>query len=149
MFGSYKSQAPKVGKTFKHVLRGLRNADGSHPAVHIEHLGEENKPYWLELLAKMKADAQAAVASSATPAEMAKDMGEERAQNREILLRHSARRIENVFHDDGAAATDADIAAFVRSIPDGDFDVLFRAAQNPNNFRDYPITGDPAAIAEK
>lgn len=148
MFSGYKSQAPKVGKTFKYVLRGLRNADGSHPAVHIEHLGEENKAFWLELLAKAQADARAA-ASASTPAEMDKDRRESRALNRDRLIRHSARRLENVFHDDGTPATDKDISGFILSIPDGDFDALFAAAENPANYRDYPIAGDPATIAEK
>lgn len=148
MFSGYSSQAPKVGKTFKYVLRGLRNPDGSHPAVHIEHLGEENKPYWLELLAKAQADARAATSVS-TPAEIDKDRRDTRALYRERIIRYSARRLDNVFHDDGVPATDADLAQFIRSIPDGDFDLIYDAATNPANFRDYPVAGNAADIAEK
>lgn len=148
-FGNYASQAPKAGKTSPCVLRGLRNPDGSHPVVHVEYLGEENKAFYLEMLAKTQARMRAAMVAS-TPAEMDRQAREERADNREVVIQHSARRLENVLHADGSTATDKDIAGFIRSIPDRDFDGLFAHAQNHNNFRDYPVAvGDPQAIAEK
>jgi hypothetical protein len=147
-FGNYTSQAPKTGKTSPCVLRGLRNADGSHPVVHVEYLGEENRPFYLEQLAKAQTRMRAVMASS-TPADMDRQAREDRLDNRETVIQHAARKLENVFHVDGSLATEADISGFIRSIPDRDFDQLFAHAQNHNNYRDYPIVGEPQAIAEK
>lgn len=148
MFGKYSKQAPQASATRPCVLRGLRNPDGSHPVVHVEFLGRENKPYWLELLAKTQ-DRMRAAASVSSPAELDKKSRDERAENRETVIKHSARRLESVICDDGTPATDKDIALFIRSIPDEDFEILFGFASTSSNFRDYPVTGDPQAIAEK
>lgn len=148
MFGKYKKQAPQSSVTRPCVLRGLRNPDGSNPVVHVEFLGRENKPYWLELLAKTQAKATTASAV-ASPAELDKKGREEAAENRETVIRHSARRLENVFGDDGMLATDKDLPLFIRSIPDEDFEYLFAFALNPGNFRDYAVVGNPQDIAEK
>jgi hypothetical protein len=147
-FGNYSKQAPQCAVTRPCVLRGLRNPDGSNPVVHVEFLGRENKPYWLELLAKTQAKAQTA-SSVASPAELDRKGRDEIAENRETVIKHSARRLEHVFRDDGTAANEKDIAGFVRSIPDEDFEYLFGFALTAANFRDYAITGDPQAIAEK
>lgn len=146
MFGNYSKQAPQAGVTRPCVLHRLRNADGSHPVVHVEHLSRDNKSYWLELLAKTQ-DRARSVSAISTPAELDRKDREERADNRETMIRHSARRIENVFHADGSPAGEKDLAGFIRSIPDEDFDTLFAFASSSGNFRDYPITGDPQAIA--
>jgi len=148
MFANYTKQAPQSGATRPCVLRGLRNADGSNPVVHVEFLGRDNKPYWLELLAKTQEKMRVA-SSVSSPAELDRKSREERAENRETVITHSARKLENVFHADGAPATDKDIALFVRSIPDEDFETLFTFASNSANYREYVIAGDPKAIAEK
>jgi hypothetical protein len=148
MFGKYSKQAPQTAVTRPCVLRGLRNADGSNPVVHVEFLGRENKPYWLELLSKTQ-DKMRTASSVASPAELDRKGRDEQAENRETVIKHSARKLENVFRDDGTPATDKEIALFVRSIPDEDFEHLFAFASTSSNFRDYPITGDPQAIAEK
>lgn len=148
MFGNYTKQAPQASSTRPCVLRGLRNPDGSHPVVHVEFLGRENKPYWLELLAKTQDKMRAASAVS-SPAELDKKSRDDRAEQRETMINHSARRLENVIRADGTPAADKDVALFIRSIPDEDFDILFGFASTSANFRDYPVTGDPQAIAEK
>jgi hypothetical protein len=148
-FSKYTNQAPHPGKTVPFPLRGLRNPDGSSPVLHVEHLGEENRPYWLEMLARSTAKARAAAQLAGTPAEIDRANRDDREENRQTVIDHSARRIENAFHDDGAPATDKDIAAIVRAIPDVDFLQLWVFVNNPHAFRDYPIAEDPAALAEK
>jgi hypothetical protein len=147
-FGNYSKQAPQTAVTRPCVLRGLRNADGSNPVVHVEFLSRDNKPYWLELLARTQAKAQTA-SSVASPAELDRKGRDEIAENRETVIKHSARSLENVFRQDGTPATDKDIALFVRSIPDEDFDHLYVFALTAANFRDYQVASDPQAIAEK
>jgi len=143
MFTKYAKQGPQQGKTVPWVLLGLRNPDGSHPIVHLEHLGEENRPFWLEMLEQAQAEQPPHTKS---PAEIDKRRRDARAENREIVIRHSARRLENVVRDDGALATDAEIALFIRSIPDGDFDDLLAFAKLGAPYREYP---EPKALAEK
>lgn len=135
MFGKYSKQAPQAGKTQPYTLTGLRNPDGTSPIVHVEHLGEENKPFWLEMLATASADNQPLAKS---PAEMDKRRRDNRAESREIVIRHSARKLENVVKDDGTYATDADLPLFIRAIPDGDFDDLLVFAKRDDTFREYP-----------
>lgn len=141
MFTTYARQAPQPGKTVPHTLTGLRNPDGSHPIVHLEHLGEENRPFWLEALERAQAESPPPTKS---PAELAKRRADNRAENREIVIRHSARKLENVLRDDGTPASDADLPLFIRCIPDDDFDDLLAAAKRDTEYR-----GDPTALAEK
>jgi hypothetical protein len=136
-FSNYTNQAPRPGKLVPFPLRGLRNSDGSSPVVHVEFLGETNRPYWLEALAKASAKARGAVQTSNTPTEIDRANRDERQENRQAVIDHSARRIENVFRDDGTPATDKDIAAILRAIPDVDFLQIWNFVHNPNNFRDY------------
>lgn len=150
-YDHYSSQAPRAGKTSPCVLHGLRNPDGSHPVVHLELLGEENKTYHLEMLAKAGTRIRSAAAAS-TPAETDRQNREERAENRELLIAHSARRIEHVLRRDGSRADEIsrdEIARFVRAIPDRDFETLWNHSHNPFNYRDVPIVGDQQAAAEK
>lgn len=148
MFVKYAKQAPQASTTRPCVLRGLRNPDGSNPVVHVEYLGRENKPYWLETLAKTPAR-QRAARSVSSPAELDKMSRDDLAEQRETMINHSARKLENAIRDDGTPAVDADIPRFIRSIPDEDFELLFAFAVTSSNFRDYPVTGDPLAVAEK
>jgi hypothetical protein len=148
-FGNYSKQAPQPGKTVPYPLRGLRNPDRSNPILHVEYIGESNRPFWLEALAHSSAKARSGVSPGSTPTEIARAVQEEREQNRESMISHSARRIENTFHDDGSPATEKDIRALVMALPDGDFDALWIFVQNHNNFRDYAIAEDPAKLAEK
>lgn len=142
MFSKYARQAPEAGRTVAHTLTGLRNPDGTHPVVHLERLGEENRPFWLEMLDSARADTPTPPAKSA--AEVDRRRRDNRAENREIVIRHSARKLENVMKDDGSYAADADVPAFIRAIPDVDFDELLAAARSTDEYRP-----DPKALAEK
>jgi hypothetical protein len=148
-FGNYSKQAPQAGKTVPYVLRGLRNPDGTSPVLHVEHIGEANRAFWLEALAKMSARDRKGTQPGSTPAEIDRANREDREESRGTVASHSARRIENAFHDDGAPATVADIPAIVAALPDADFDRLWMFVQNHNNFRDYAIVEEPGKLAEK
>lgn len=139
-FSNYAKQGPQPGKTVPYALERLRNPDGTHPIVHLEHLGEENRPFWLEMLAEAQAEMPA---PTKNPAEIDKRRRDNRAANREIVIRHSARRLENVVKDDGALATDADLSHFIRAIPDGDFDELLAFVKRAHNFCEYPEGSKP------
>lgn len=146
MFSKYAKQGPQLGKTVPYALLGLRNPDGSHPIVHLEHLGEGNRPFWLEMLAAAQAELPPPTKS---PAELDKRRRDTRAENREIVIRHSARRLENVIKDDGTVATDADLPLFIRAIPDADFDDMLAFAKRDAPYREYAIAESPKALAEK
>jgi hypothetical protein len=145
-FSSYAKQTPQAGKTVAYTMRGLRNPDGSRPLLHVEHVGESNRPFWLEALARASARARA---GASTPLDIDRAQREDREERREILARHSVRNVENVFHDDGCIATAADIPEILRSIPDHDIDELWTFVQNHNNFRSYSITESAEPLAEK
>lgn len=146
-FGKYKKQAPQSGKAVPYTLFCFRNPDGTSPVLHVEYLGESNRPFWLETLARAKAKTGAAIAT--TPTEIDRDRRTARDSNRETVISHSARKIDNAFHDDGTPATEKDLRAIVLAIPDEDFDMLFGFVQNHGNYREFVITEDPAAVAEK
>lgn len=143
MFSKYSKQGPQPGKTVEYTVYGLRNEDGTHPIVEVEHLGEENKPFWLEMLAA--AGTQDAPPAK-DPAAIDKWRRDNRGKNRETVIRHSARHLKNVFRDDGTPATDADVPLFIRSMPDVDFDRLFDFVTLDTAYRDYPA---PKKTAEK
>lgn len=149
MFGNYSKQAPQPGKTVAYPLRGLRNPDGTHPIVHVEYIGESNRPFWLEALARSSARSRTGASMGSSPADIDRANREARDENREAVINHSARHLENVLFDDGTAATDKDIRLFVLAIPDADFDSLWMFVQNHNNFRAYSPVEDPAKLAEK
>jgi hypothetical protein len=146
-FSRYAKQGPQQGRTVPYPLRGLRNPDGTSPILHVEHIGEGNRAFWLDSLAR--ASAKAGKPSGTTPVEIDRARREARDDNREILISFSVRRVENAFHDDGTPATNADIRAIVMAIPDEDFDRLTVFVNSYNNFRDYTITEEPDKLAEK
>lgn len=148
-FGNYSKQAPQPGKTVPYTLRGLRNPDGSNPVLHVEYIGESNRAFWLEALAKSSARMRGGWQPGATPTEIDRATREARDDNRETVIGHSARKIDNAFHDDGTPASVADLRAIVTAIPDADFDALWVFVQNHNNFRTYAVADDPSKIAEK
>jgi hypothetical protein len=152
-FSRYTKQGPQPGKTVPYTLHGLRNPDGTSPVLHVEYVGESNRGFWMEALAKASAkasaNAKAVRGPGTTPTEIDRERRAARDDNRETIIAHSARRIDNAFHDDGAPATPADIRAIVMALPDEDLDQLWAFVQNHNRFRDYTITEDPVALAEK
>jgi len=146
MFDHYTKQAPQQGRTVPYTLVALRNPDGSSPVLHVEYLGESNRPYWLESLARAQAKEKP---SGTTPIEIDRERRAQRDKNRATLAQHSVRRLEHVFRSDGTSATSADIPAVLAAIPDEDLDALWFFVQNPGNFRDYTFAETPAALAEK
>jgi hypothetical protein len=148
-FSNYAKQGPRAGKTVAFTLIGLVNPDGSSPMLHVEYIGESNRPFWLEALAKASAKVKAGFHPQSNPTEIDRARRADREDNRETLITHSARKVENAFHDDGTAATEKDIRAIVMALPDEDFDRLWMFVQNPDNYRSFTIAEEPTALAEK
>ena len=147
-FANYSSQAPATGKTIPFVFRGLRNPDGTHPTLHVEFLGEANRPFWMDVLSRSTTRTHSSSGASSA-AEIDRMTRETRDQQREDVIKYSARGIEHVFFADGTAATSKDIAGFVRAIPDVDFDALWAFTNSPANFRPYRIAEPADSLAEK
>ena len=137
-FANYAKQGPAPGKTVPHVVTELLNADGSHPIVHVEYIGRSNPSYLEEVLAAAKTEEPARTTTA-----------ERLAHSRDIVIKHSARRLENVFFSDGTRATDADLPAFIRAMPLAAFERLTSTAINESNYCEYPIAAKPAELAEK
>jgi hypothetical protein len=137
-FSNYAEQGLQFGKTVPYEVAELANADGTHPLLHVEHLGAANASMMEEVLARAST-------------EEAKPLGLAEAirQNRDALARHCVRRLERVYFSDGTPATDADIAGFVGSMPMKAFERLLAFVVNEKNFYKYPIVEKPAALAEK
>lgn len=137
-FSNYAEQGMHFGKTVPYEVTELVNADGTHPIVHLEHLGETNISLVEESLAQAGSEQDA-------PADTLARL----ASSQETVIKHSAKRIERVFFADGTPATDADIAGFIRSMPPRTFHRLLSYAMNAANFYKQVITSDPGALAEK
>lgn len=135
----FSSAHLKPGKTVPLVLNMLPG----EPVVQIEHLGESNKSFFNDLIAR--ANAKATVVPSKLTA---KALKEARAKNREMIAKHAVRDLVAT-HDDGRKATKEDIPEFIAALPDDVIDLIREFASNPENFRDQTIEADPADIAEK
>lgn len=140
-FDNYAEQGLQFGRTVAYEVTELVNADGTHPIVHLEHLGIVNASVVEEIIARASANEKAD--------EGPKGPLETHARDREAMIKHSVRRLENTFKKDGTAATDADIPAFVNALP---YKVLHRMmlhAVGEANFCKIPIAEKPAVLAEK
>lgn len=151
-FKNFQLQTPQ-GKTVRYTLAQLRAPQGC-PVLVVEHLGETNSGYWLDALSRAKAESATALATAGikkeiSATEMDRRIKEARAAKRETVALHAIRDVENLFHDDGSAATKADIFDLVMALPDDVFDDVWRFAENANNFRESAIVGNVAAIAGK
>lgn len=134
-FSNYEKQAPRSGQTVPYEVTELKNPDGTHPIVHIEHIGDSNETFVEEMLARAGAD------------EVDETHAAKLATARDRVIRHAARRLERVFFSDGTQATDADIPGFVRALPVRAFDRMARFAMSEAPF--VEIATDPQALAEK
>lgn len=137
-FKRYTDTAPKSGATIRHVLRSLPAAPGrGQPAVQLEHLGKTNQSYMAAIVA------EAGTKKVQDNRLTLKVMEEDDRKKREIVAAHAVRHLEDVVHDDGTDATDAEIASFVASLPQCDVDEMFFAASNVANYRP-----DPSALVK-
>lgn len=140
-FRHIEAQAVPRSKTVPLVLWQLTG----NPVLHVEHLGETNSEFWNDALAKANAGAFRGGKKKLTDALIK----ERRVKNRETVARYAVRALENVFHDDGKAATTADIRDVVYALPDDVFDFVLAFVEDANNFRDTEIDGSPDEIAKK
>lgn len=137
-FSNYAEQGLQLGKTVEHEITELLNADGTHPLVHVEHLGAANASLFEDIIA------------SAGKTEDVKTSIEQERALREVVIKHGVRRLERVFFSDGTAATDADISGFVLSLPAQAFTRLAAFAMDESNFCKRPTIATKAAdLAEK
>lgn len=142
-FRKLEAQTVEVAKTVPLVLNQLRG----EPVLHVEHLGETNKPFWNDALAR--ANATAGISSGKRMKITDAKIRETRLKNRELVAKYSVRGLENVFHDDGKPAGAEDIRDVVFALPDDVFDAVLGFVSDPNNFRDVEIEGDAEDLAGK
>lgn len=148
-FEKLAAQKVKPGKTVELVLNQLTSPHGA-PIIAIEHLGESNRQWWGDQIARAKASSAIRTSKKAKDDSISEEaIAAARMANRETLATYSVRHLVRVFHDDGTQATDDDIKAFVMSIPDDVIDSIISHATDPNIFRDVAIEGVPADIAKK
>lgn len=141
-FRKLEAQAVEPNRTVPLVLAQLKG----EPILHVEHLGETNREFWNDALAR--ANVQTNTASKRTRITDSK-IKENRIKNRDLVAKYSVRALEKVFHDDGSPATIADIRDVVFALPDDVFDEVLRFVGDPNNFRDVEIEGDAEELAKK
>jgi hypothetical protein len=113
------------------------------PVLVVRHLGETNKPFMNDALARA-GSSSVGKKKRLTTAEIAAN----RLDNRETVAKYAIVNLKNVFDDDGKPATVSDITDVVMALPDDVFDTVLRFVSDPDNFRDRPL-GDAAAIAGK
>lgn len=145
-FNAITAQSVEGARTVPLVLNQLRLPKGS-PIVHVAFAGEGNTGYWAEILADANAPENELGARTTTPARVE----EFRTKLRARFAKHVVKSLENVWHDDGRAAGDADITDFVMALPRDVFDSMVAFCKEPSNFRavaDIPVSS-PSAIAGK
>jgi hypothetical protein len=135
-FSNYEKQAPRAGHTVAYEVTELVNADGSHPIIHAEHLGRGNFTFMEELLSEAGGKEREGFTAAIGKA-------------RERVIKHSARRLENAFGSDGAAATDADLPGFIRAMPIKAFERFTAFVTSDEQFCELPIAVAPQVLAEK
>lgn len=137
-FSNYAEQGLRFGHTVPFEVTELTNADGSHPLLHVEHLGTANGTLLEEIIAR---------AGAPRETEDAADFLRRLRENQDAVSKHCVRDIERVFFSDGTAATKDDIPAFVRAMPAKAFQRLLEFAYNEANF--YKPAEKPQVLAEK
>lgn len=139
-FAKTAEQTPKIGKTIRIVLNQIKQEQGP-PVLHCEFAGEGNQGYFNEVLADAN-NPDNEIGSRQISMTRANEF---RTKVRGRLARHVVRHLENVFHDDGKEATDADIADYVANIPNFVFDELYKIVKTEENF----LGGDAPASTAK
>lgn len=117
-------------------------------SVKLEHLGDENLSYLNDQIAKANAKL-AIVASGDKKTQLTlKKLEENRKLRRDILAKHAVREL-TATHNNGTAATNDDIPAWVDAIPGDVVDKLWNFANNEELYRDVVVEPDSKALAEK
>lgn len=138
-FGKISKQSLDQDRTVELVLYQLVG----DPVLVVRHLGESNKPFWNDALAKAGKSA-VGKKTRLTSAEVL----QARAENRETVAKYSVVDLHGVRHDDGRPAVVDDISDVIAALPDDVFDAVLRFVTDPNNFRDV-APADPQAVAGK
>jgi hypothetical protein len=128
-FSNYEKQGARPGHTVGYEVTELRNADGTHPLLHVEHVGISNPAFMQWALA---------------------NAGKETSEDdREMVVRFGARHLERTFFADGSQATDDDLPKFIAAMPLRAFLRLRDFVMLESNFCEFPVIADPKALAEK
>lgn len=135
----FDAQQLKPGKLVPLKLNMLPGA----PVAWMEHLGDDNVGYWNDMIAR----ANTLPAELGGAVQTVERRRENRVRNRDVLAKHSVRRLD-AKRKDGTPATVADIPAFCKAVPDDVADMMFRFAQDADNWRDHAVAA-AEAIAEK
>jgi hypothetical protein len=142
--------ALKPGKTIPVIL----NMFPGSPTLHCEHLGNENYGFINDMMRGSGAEGVKVGATSRSP----EALGRVRTANREIVAKHSVRRIEGFYYDDADGNPDlskpvpstlAAIAEVINALPDDVFDMLLAVVSDSERYRDVPITASADDIAKK
>lgn len=115
------------------------------PVVQLEHLGETNRTWLDDQLAKANTQ-QASKSSKARGKVSKRKLAESLAAARDLLAAHSVRDLV-AKHADGKPATTADIPDWCAAIPADIVWLLVEIAADPESFRE--AFDDVDAIAEK
>lgn len=152
-FGSVASQSVSSGKTVELVLNQL-SILGDSPAFVVEHLGESNRAFWNDVIARANVNATDSRRGKLTEADIAAG----RAKNRANLAKYSVKDLRGFYHDvEGQPgtpdptkpATKADIVELLQALPNDVIDSVMTFVVNAENFRERPVLADAKTVAEK
>ena len=145
-YDHYAEQVVTPGKTVPLSLNMLRNppaANGEHPLLNIEYLGDTNDAFQNDSIAKANAKTQ--IGDDNTKWSKAKWV-ELTEKNRETLIKYAVRKIEHVYRRDGSKVDEVDIAGFMKRLSADIIWVIWRFAINADNFREPGSYPDPATV---
>ncbi len=130
-FSNYRRADLESGRTVSMVLDMLPGK--VKPEIKVEHLGDENRTYLSDEIAKANASASRASGNKKKLMSKAR-IAEMKQQRRDELKKHIVREL-TATHDDGSPATNADIPAWVDSLPPDVVDLIYLFSLNAENFR--------------
>lgn len=136
-FSNYAQQGLQPSKTVTYEVTELTNPDGTHPVLHVEHLGEANFSFIEESIARAGEGA-----TDRSQAELYR-------YTQDTVIRHSVKKLELAFFSDGTPAGDDAIPGFVKAMAVQALQRLITFVRSEENFCMRPIATPPAVIAEK
>lgn len=151
-FDHYSAATVKTGKTVKLALTFFSphpRAEGRHPSIEVEMIGDANESYLNDQIARANARIQLGEDGSKLSK---KKLYEQLEKNRETLIKHSIKGMTDVFKKGGVPADGTsreELAGFVRSWASDVVLKVWNFVINAENFREPVIYDDPQALAEK
>lgn len=140
----YRKAELEPGRTVPMVLDMLPGS----PEIQVEHLGDENRTYLADHIAKANAKASRSGGVAARKMVSKATIAEDQKQRRTDVAKHVVRDLK-AKHTDGRDATPTDIPEWVDSLPNHVVMMIYLFALNAGNFLDQVIEGDVKELAEK